>query len=310
VTVAPAEHLKARLAAGEVVVIDGATGTELEARGVPMDDAAWCGVANLEYADAVRDVHADYIRAGAAVVIANTFSTDRLRLGDAGIPDRVEEVNRKAVAAALAAREATVRSDVVVAGSLSRAAAFTIDGAPRAVDRATLLEVYSEQARILADAGVDLIALEMISGVEHGEPALEAARSTGLPIWLGLSAERTADGRLACWQDHEHLFDDLVAAMTAPDLAAVLVMHTDVAAADEALESVFRHWDGPVGVYPHVGTFEPPSWKFDERFTPADLVAHARQWVERGVRIVGGCCGLGPAYIRALSAEYGYLTAG
>ena len=56
---APIEHLNARLASGDVVVIDGATGTELEARGVPMDDAAWCGVANLEYAEVAREIHAD-----------------------------------------------------------------------------------------------------------------------------------------------------------------------------------------------------------------------------------------------------------
>ena len=302
---APIEHLNARLASGDVVVIDGATGTELEARGVPMDDAAWCGVANLEYAEVARDIHADYIRAGARVVIANTFSTDRLRLGDAGIADRVEEVNRKAVRAALDARAAVDRPDVVVAGSMSRAAAFTIDGAARRVDRATLSEVYSEQGRILADAGVDLIALEMISALDHGGAALEAARSVGLPIWLGMSAERTADGRLECWQGHGLLFDDLVQGLAAPDLAALMVMHTDVADVDDALEAVFRHWDGPVGVYPHVGAFVPPSWQFDERFTPADLVVHSRRWVERGVRIVGGCCGLGPSYIEALAAEFG-----
>ena len=302
---APVEHLNARLASGDVVVIDGATGTELEARGVPMDDAAWCGVANLEYAEVARDIHADYIRAGARVVIANTFSTDRLRLGDAGIADRVEEVNRKAVGAALDARAAVDRPDVVVAGSLSRAAAFTIDGSARRVDSATLLDAYSEQARLLADAGVDLIALEMISGPDHGEPALEAARSVGLPIWLGMSAEKTADGRLECWQGHGLLFDDLVQGLAAPDLAALMVMHTDVADVDDALEAVFRHWDGPVGVYPHVGSFVPPSWQFDERFTPADLVVQSRRWVERGVRIVGGCCGLGPSYIEALAAEFG-----
>ena len=302
---APVEHLNARLARGDVVVIDGATGTELEARGVPMDAAAWGGVANLEYAEVARDIHADYIRAGARVVIANTFSTDRLRLGDAGIADRVEEVNRKAVGAALDARAAVDRPDVVVAGSLSRAAAFTIDGSARRVDSATLLDAYSEQARLLADAGVDLIALEMISGPDHGEPALEAARSVGLPIWLGMSAEKTADGRLECWQGHGLLFDDLVQGLAAPDLAAVMVMHTDVADVDDALEAVFRHWDGPVGVYPHVGAFVPPSWQFEERFTPAELVVHSRRWVERGVRIVGGCCGLGPSYIEALAAEFG-----
>jgi S-methylmethionine-dependent homocysteine/selenocysteine methylase len=299
------ERLNARLAAGEVVVIDGATGTELEARGVPMDDAAWCGVANLDHQDVVRAVHADYIRAGAAVVIANTFSTDRLRLGDAGLADRVDDANRNAVAAALEARALAGRPDVVVAASISRAAAFGIDGVARSVDRETLHDVYTQQARILADAGADLIALEMISAPEHGEVALEAARSVGLPIWLGLSAERTADGRITAWQDPGRSFADLVRALAAPDLAAVLVMHTDVADVDGALESVFSQWAGPVGVYPHVGTFAPPSWQFDSTFAPHDLVEHARRWVERGVRIVGGCCGLGPAFIEALSAEFG-----
>src|SRR5436190_1277315 len=216
--VAPVERLNARLAAGEVVVIDGATGTELEARGVPMDDAAWCGVANLEYQDVVRDVHADYIRAGAAVVIANTFSTDRLRLEDAGVADRVEEANRNAVAAALEARALVGRPDVVIAASISRAAAFGIDGVRRRVSRATLLDVYTEQARILAAAGADLIALEMISAPDHGEVALEAARSVGLPIWLGLSAERMADGRVTAWQDPERPFAELVQALAAADL--------------------------------------------------------------------------------------------
>jgi S-methylmethionine-dependent homocysteine/selenocysteine methylase len=305
VKVAPAEHLRSRLERGEVVVIDGATGTELEARGVPMDDDAWCGLANLEHVDVVRDVHADYIRAGAAVIIANTFSTDRLRLGDAGFADRLEEINRNAVAAAREAREVAGRDDVVVAGSLSRAAAFAIDGTPRPVGRARLTEVYSEQAQLLADAGVDLIALEMMGGADHAEPALEAARSTGLPIWLGMSAERAPDGTLVAWGNRELPFDELVAALHEHDVDAMLVMHTDVADVDDALEAVFRHWDGNVGLYPHVGTFAAPSWQFDESFEPSELVEHARRWVERGARIVGGCCGLGPPFVRALAAEFG-----
>jgi homocysteine S-methyltransferase len=297
--------LSDRLAAGEVVVIDGATGTELQARGVPMDDAAWCGVANLEQPDVVRGVHADYIRAGASVVIANTFSTDRLRLGDAGLADRTEEANRNAVAAALEARALTGREDVAVAGSLSRTVAFAIDGTPRPVPVATLTAVYSEQAALLADAGAELLALEMISGVDHGRPAIDAARSTGLPVWLGLSADRAPDGRLACWQDHDLDFEDLVASLAAPDLAAVLVMHSDVDVVDDALAAIRRHWDGPLGAYPHVGRFAPPDWEFDESFTPDELVRRAAGWIDRGAQIVGGCCGLGPDYIRALSEAYG-----
>ena len=105
----------------------------------------------------------------------------------------------------------TERPDVAVAGSLSRAAASVVGGGSRGVGRATLLDVYTEQAGILADAGVDLIALEMMSAVEHAEPALAAARSTGLPVWLGLSADQAAGGRLIGWQSPERPFDDLAA---------------------------------------------------------------------------------------------------
>jgi homocysteine S-methyltransferase len=187
---------------------------------------------------------------------------------------------------------------------LSRATAFTIGGGARRVDAGTLREAYEEQALLLADAGVDLIVLEMIMAPGFGEAALAAARATGLPVWLGLSAERAADGRLACWQNHELDFDDLLARLVAPDLAAVLVMHTDVADVDDALEAVLARWDGPVGVYPHAGVFEPPNWRFDESFTPVAFVEHARGWVDRGARIVGGCCGLGPRYIEALSGAF------
>src|SRR4051795_1808361 len=88
------------------IVIDGGMGTELEARGVPMDHEAWCGLANLDAPDVVRQIHNDYIAAGADVIIANTFPTNRPALEAAGAGDRFEEANRAAVAAALQAREA------------------------------------------------------------------------------------------------------------------------------------------------------------------------------------------------------------
>ncbi len=70
--------LDRRIAAGEVIVIDGAMGTELEARGVPMDRSVWSGAAVIEHGDMVRAIHEDYIRAGAEVIITNTFATARL----------------------------------------------------------------------------------------------------------------------------------------------------------------------------------------------------------------------------------------
>src|ERR671936_423087 len=107
-----------------------------------------------------------------------------------------------------------------------------------------------------------------------------------------MSAARADDGRLVGWADPDTDFDDVVQSLVSPNLAAVLVMHTDVGDVDDALDSVLGHWNGPVGVYPHVGDFSPPNWQFDESFTPGELVDHARRWVARGARIVGGCCGL------------------
>src|SRR5438477_11502362 len=121
------ESLMRRLAEGEVVLIDGGTGTELEARGVPMNGAVWCGVAVLNHRDGVRDVHEDYIRAGAEVIIANTFPSNRLALGPAGFGDQVVEINRRAVQAAREARDNAAERPVLIAGSLSPHSA---DGIP------------------------------------------------------------------------------------------------------------------------------------------------------------------------------------
>src|SRR4051812_18536533 len=106
------------LATDGVVVLDGGMGTELEARGARMDHEAWSGLANVEHPELVREIHEDYIRAGADVVIANTFPTNRAALAAAGCGDRFEEVNRAGVEAALSARERAGRP-VAVAGSMS-----------------------------------------------------------------------------------------------------------------------------------------------------------------------------------------------
>ena len=158
------EELSRRLADGEVVVIDGGMGTELQARGVPMDDEAWSGVANLTHDQVVREIHEDYIRAGADVIIANTYAAARLPLERAGYRDRVVEANRRAVRAAREARDRVADRPVAVAGSMSLAAAedVVLRGRP-GPSEAELLEHYREQASVLTEAGVDLIALEMIT---------------------------------------------------------------------------------------------------------------------------------------------------
>jgi homocysteine S-methyltransferase len=283
------------LGRGEVVVLDGGTGSELEARGARMDDAAWCGLVNLEAPALVREVHEDYIRAGADVVIANTFATNRPVLAAAGYGDRVEEANRVAVAAALDARERVAGQPVAVAGSMSDWWALVPDETPR--DDARVLEVYREQAEILAGAGVELLVLEMFDA--RWTAALEAARGTGLPVWAGIWARVGPDGALLAPTADRALEDDLPE-LTGDGVSAVLVMHSPLEVVEPALAAIARHWDGPRGAYPHAGHFEQPSWIFEE-VAPATMAAKAEAWVRDGARIVGGCCGTRPDHIRAIS---------
>src|SRR3712207_5953676 len=111
--------LRQRLEGGEVVVLDGAMGTELERRGVPMDDAAWSASALITHPDTVREVHEDFVRAGADVITTNTFATARHVLEPAGMGERFRELNTRAVALAQEARENAADGAVFLAGSIS-----------------------------------------------------------------------------------------------------------------------------------------------------------------------------------------------
>jgi methionine synthase I (cobalamin-dependent) len=135
-------------------------GSELEARDASMDHEAWCGLANLDAPDLVRSIHEDYIRAGADVIIANTFPANRAAMEAAGFGDRLEEMNRAAVAAAREARDrAADGRQVAVAGSMSIWGPW--EEANDAPSERFVLDVYREQAAMLAAAGADLIVLEI-----------------------------------------------------------------------------------------------------------------------------------------------------
>jgi S-methylmethionine-dependent homocysteine/selenocysteine methylase len=178
-----------RLDGGEVVVLDGAMGTELERRGVPMDDAAWSAAALITHPDTVREVHEDYIRAGADVIITNTFAAARHVLEPADMGEQFRELNTRAVTLAKQARENAADRPVFIAGSISTfTARYDYSYEPRAEKaRAN----YLEQAEVLAESGVDVIALEMMRDLEQTTYALEAAVGTRATVWVGYSCKTT-----------------------------------------------------------------------------------------------------------------------
>ncbi len=297
--------IERRLRAGGIVVLDGGTGTELECRGVAMDAEVWCGLASLENASVLEGIHLDYIRAGADIVTTNTYATSRLVLGPAGYGERLEEINRTTIDAALRAREASGRDDVLVAGSLSHR--WPDDKETSRLDftrvpaQAEMREAFGELARLLREGGCDLILLEMMYDPEALCPAFEAATATGLPVWAGFSARCGDDGRVLSFRrDRDLAFEEVVRILEDFEVAAAGVMHTSANLTGDALAILGRAFQGPLMAYPDSGHFKTPNWHFEDVISPDELLRFATQWVESGVRIVGGCCGLSPEHIAAL----------
>ncbi|MDH3670258.1 MAG: homocysteine S-methyltransferase family protein [Gammaproteobacteria bacterium] len=300
--------LEDKLKAGDVIVVDGATGTELQRRGAPMDRAAWCARATLTHPGLLRQLHEDYIRAGAHVVTANTFASSRRMLAPAGLDDAVAEINTNAVRIVREARDRTAPPHpVAVAGSLSTMKPIlpgTGKSDPAFVPTAREAKAtYGELADLLAEAGAEMILMEMMCDVEQAGYALEAAVATGLPVWVGFSVHATVNGRVTMHGNDELDFAQVIDPVMRIGGSVAGVMHSCADETTAALEILFRHWSGPVSAYPESGYFEMPEWRFVDIVAPEAFAAQTRSWVESGVQIVGGCCGIGPEHIEAMTAR-------
>lgn len=282
--------------AGRIVVLDGAMGTELERSGIPMDSHAWCGLANLTHLDQVRRIHEDNIRAGADVVTTNTFMSGVGPMRRAGVADRFEEGVRSAVRAAQQAVEQTAQRPVVIAGCLS-CRPWGASGAAEKAGR--LREDYARQIDLLAESGVDVIALEMVTDPALAGPALEAALDNGLPVWLGLSMRTVGNSykTLPTIEQARKVAQTLIC----DPLDAVNIMHTDIDDVSDGLAMVSSLWDGQIGVYPHHGQWSAPNWTSLD-LEPDLLAQRAEAWIADGAGMLGGCCGLTARHVGVLRA--------
>lgn len=295
--------LKARIDQGDIIVLDGATGTELQRRGAPMDAAAWCGPTTLENDHILTAIHRDYIEAGSDVVTANTFAASKIMLKAAGLADRSDEIITRAVEAALKARTLTGKADVVVAGSLSHmvpVAEGTAKVDPSKIpSEAEISDAFHAVAHALKRSGAELILLEMMYEPKRTKLAVDAALSTGLPVWFGMSARRGVDGRVKAFHHLEDLsIADIIKLIPSHGVDAVGVMHTGAEVISDTLVEIKKHYKGPLAAYPDSGYFEMPDWKFVDIIPPDRYGAFVRQWLNEGVQMIGGCCGLGLDHIR------------
>ncbi len=88
-------------------------------------------------------------------------------------------------------------------------------------------------------------------------------------------------------------------------ISVINVMHSPIEDTAAGISTVRGHWSGPIGVYPESGYFIMPNWQFVDVIEPADLVREAQAWVDQGVQLLGGCCGLGPKHVTALKEAFG-----
>lgn len=298
-------QLTQRIHAGEVIILDGATGTELQRRGVEMSPEAWCGPATLGNAELLTQIHLDYIHAGSDVITTNTYAANSMMLTPAGYGTKVKDIVKTAVDAALRAKEqAPTGRNIVVGGSLSHMVPH-IPGTDlvdpeRTPPPAQMAESFHELAQLLKEGGVDHIMLEMMYEENRTPLALAAAQSTGLPVWFGLSARRSESGKIVSFNlAHESPLETIIDFIPVTGIDVVNVMHTQPQAVSDTITMVRNKYKGPIGVYPDSGYFEMPDWNFTEVIPAEKLEGFYAEWLDMGVQLIGGCCGLTVDHIHA-----------
>ena len=287
------KKLMQRIESNGRILIDGATGTEVERRGVPPVNHAWNGGGALTHPDILRQIHEDYIELGAEIIISNTFATARHVLQDAGWEEQFDLLNRKGVTLAIEARENKNKPDILVAGGISHWS-WTTNPSLEA-----LRINIEDQAAIMADAGADFIMLEMMVNIERTLILIEAAQKTGLPVWVGFSCKVKEDNVVRLLKGEP--LADAIAAIQDKTIPLVSIMHTQVEYVDAALAILKQNWPGPKGVYAHSGQHIGDGWVYDDVISPEEYASNCARWLEEGVQLIGGCCGVGSKHIAELA---------
>nr|QDY92642.1 bifunctional homocysteine S-methyltransferase/5,10-methylenetetrahydrofolate reductase [uncultured Planctomycetota bacterium] len=276
-----------------VTVADGGWSTQLQVRGLAVSVMA--ETASCTHPELVVDLGRDYVEAGARFITTNTFAANQLNVERRRIKLTVAELNR---AGAELAREAVGDSGALVAGSIGPSGKIL---AVREATEAQLMSLFEEQAKSLADGGVDVIVLETFSEMAEILLALKVVKdATGLPVIGSMSFDsgpqrtRTMMGALAgdCAAALEDAGADLVGCNCGSGIEHVLPAVVALRAATEL----------PLWVKPNAGLPELEDGQTVWKQTPEEFAAHVPTLLDAGVNIIGGCCGSGPEHIRRVAA--------
>jgi S-methylmethionine-dependent homocysteine/selenocysteine methylase len=310
------KYIQDKLNDDKIVILDGATSSELEKNGVKMDEIGWAAPSSITNPAVLQNVHNNYINAGADIITTNTFSSARHVLENSlTYKDKVNEINIKAVECAILAKNKYPDKKICVAGSLSLSYVADIVKGKRhdlkfrrdhygSYGPDVIFKNFEEQVSIFKKYNIDLILLEMVIDPFICKPAIEVALASELPVWLGLSCgNQSSKGDLLAFESDEMKFAESLK-MINDSFDAVLLMHSEVKNITKGIEEIKQNWDGPLGTYPHTGKFIRPNWHHDTTYTPKHYLNDMKNWVNQGVRIIGSCCGMGPEYISILRKNF------
>lgn len=289
--------LRTRLTSGPPLVLDGATGTELHRRGVDTALPLWSARALITSPGVLTDIHADYARAGADVLTADTFRTNRRTLDRAGLSTEVQTLTARAIELARAgAKRGAPGREIQVAGSLAPVEdCYSPELTPPDHE---LVAEHTELAQTLAAVGADLILVETMPTIREARIATQAALATGLPVLVGF----------CCRSDH-HLFSgesvtEAAQAILPLGPAALMINCTPSRTIRWPLAELRTAAPNtPLGAYANIGhTDDIVGWTDTGDVSPAQYAGLGLDWLGLGARLVGGCCGTRPAHIAALRA--------
>ena len=284
--------LRERLGRAPPLLLDGATGTELERRGARTQLPLWSARALLDAPELISQIHRDYVAAGAQALTANTFRTQRRTLARGGLGERAVALTSLAVALAREAAEGAPAPVWVLGSDPPLEDCYRPDLVP---DDASLAREHAEHCELLAAAGADAILCETLGSTREALAATRAASRTGLPVlvsficWDGarlLSGEALADAARA------------VSELRPSALLVNCLPPANVAACLPALAAAGL----PFGAYANLGVPDDVTgFRRSDEGSPEGFAACAAGWIDAGARIVGGCCGTTPEHIRAIA---------
>lgn len=289
----PDQPFLSRIKNQNILVADGATGTNLIARGLPSGFTAESWV--MEYPEHVTQLHQDFISAGADIILTSTFNASSLRLRNTPLESKSDQVNKRAVELA---KSAIGAAQVYVAGSLGPVGQLIKPYGPLTLDE--VRTAYRDQARALTDAGADLLVIETQFDVNEVNVAVEGVRQVStLPLVVSFSYDRGRRTMMGVSPSQAARQLNILPV----DVIGINCGHS----LDENLQNLIELrdlttkpiWFKPNAGLPHLDS----TGKTVYDVTPEAMGMLVQSWLDAGAQIVGGCCGTSPDHLREISSQ-------